>query len=228
MVTTHEAAAPAARSTRLPHLRDIVKRVALSLLAAVVAPAVLFATVLVLVNVTAAMIAALGWTAGVVAWRAATGRCVSVLLLLTGGIMTVKTGITLATGNTFIYFVQPVFVDLVVALLFLGSLWSARPLVARLAPDFCPMDSELAAHPEIRRLLHRLTLMWGLVILVKGSVTLWLLLSLSTVDFVLVKSGAIMTLTVTAVAATIVWATAVGRREGLLGLPQGSRTPAPW
>lgn len=33
--------------------------------------------------------------------------------------------------------------------------------------------------------------MWGLVILVKGSITLWLLESLSTVDFVLIKRGAI-------------------------------------
>ncbi len=38
--------------------------------------------------------------------------------------------------------------------------------------------------------------MWGLVILVKGSVTLWLLLSLSTIDFVVVKSGTILDLDV--------------------------------
>lgn len=198
-----------------PHLPDIVKRVAVSLATAVVAPAVLFTSTLVLVGVAAAMIAALLWMAGATAWRAATGRPVSGLLVLTVAIMTVKTTITFATGNTFIYFVQPVFVDVTVATVFLGSLFSSRPMVARLAPDFCPLDDATAARPGIRRLFHRLTVLWGLVILVKGSVTLWLLMSLSTVHFVVIKNGAIISLTLTAAAATVVWSIVVGRREGL-------------
>ncbi|MET0448235.1 MAG: VC0807 family protein [Aeromicrobium sp.] len=211
----------------LPHLRDIVVRVAVSLLVAIIAPGVLFAATTVVLGVTAAMIVALAWMGSVISWRAATGRCVSALLVLTGAIMAVKTGITFATGNTFIYFVQPVFVDAAVATVFLASLLSARPLVARMAPDFCPMTSELAAHPRIRRLLRSLTLMWGLVILVKGTVTLWLLLSLSTVDFVLVKSGTIMMLTAAAVAATIIWSVVVARQEGLLALSRRGAVAVP-
>lgn len=208
----------------LPHPREIVMRVGVSLVTAVVTPAVLFAMTMLIFSVDTAMIVALVWMAGAVAWRAATGRCVSGLLVLTGAIMVLKTAITFATGNTFVYFVQPVFVDAAVAALFLGSLWTARPLVARLAPDFCPMDTELAERPGICRLLRSLTLMWGLVILVKGSVTLWLLISLSTVDFVLIKGGSIMTLTFAAVAATIVWSVAVCRNEGLLAAPPTKAT----
>ena len=202
----------------MPGLREIFGRVAISLLTAVVAPAVLFATTLVVLNVSAAMIVALVWVGGAIAWRAVTGREVSGLLVLTGTIMVVKTAITFATGNTFIYFVQPVFVDVAVALAFLGSLWSARPLVARLAPDFCPLAAEITARPRICRLFKSLTLMWGLVILTKGSVTLWLLVSLSTVDFVLIKSGTIIALTAAAVVATVLWSVVVCRREGLMGL----------
>jgi uncharacterized membrane protein len=200
-----------------PRVRDIVARVAVSIATAVVAPAALFATTLVLVGVGAAMIAGLAWMLGAMSWRRATGRPVSGLLVLTVGIMSVKTGIAFATGSTFIYFVQPVFVDVTVATLFLASLWSARPVVARLAPDFYPLDAAMAARPRIRRLFRRLTAMWGLVILVKGSVTLWLLVSLSTVDFVLIKGGVIITLTLTTAAVTVVWAVIVGRQEGLLG-----------
>jgi len=58
--------------------------------------------------------------------------------------------------------------------------------------------------------------MWGLVILVKGSITLWLLESLSTVNFVLIKGGAIITLTLTAAVVTVVWSVIVGRQEGLV------------
>jgi uncharacterized membrane protein len=201
-----------------PHLRDVVRRVAVSLATAVVAPAVLFTTTLVLFGVTTAMIVALVWMLSATAWRHATGRQVSGLLVLTVAIMLVKTTITFATGSTFIYFVQPVVVDATVATIFLVSLATDRPLVARLAPDFYPMDPEVASRPPIQQLFRRLTLLWGLVIVAKGSITLWLLLSLSTVHFVVIKNGAIISITLATAATTVLWSSLVGRREGLLGV----------
>jgi hypothetical protein len=58
--------------------------------------------------------------------------------------------------------------------------------------------------------------MWGLVVLVKGVVTFWLLMTLSTVSFVLIKSGAVMSLTLITVTVTVVWSIVGARREGLL------------
>ena len=147
-------------------------------------------------------------------------RPVSGLLLLTLTIMSIRTGFMLATGNTFIYFLQPICGDAVVAAIFLGSLWTARPIVARLAPDFYPIDAALAARPRVHRLFHRLTLLWGLVIIVKAGVTLWLLVSLSMVNFVVIKSSAIVALTLLAVTATIALSAIVGRQEGLLAPAQ--------
>jgi hypothetical protein len=207
---------PVERRPVVPRLRDVVARVAVSLTTAVVAPTALFAVMLLIVNITTAVLVALAWMTGAMCWRWMAKQPVSGLLLLALGIMAVKTGITLATGNTFIYFVQPVFVDLVVSAVFLGSLWSARPIVAHLAPDFYPMSAAVAASPAIRGLFRRLTLLWGLFILVKGIVTFWLLMSLSTVHFVLIKGGAIITLTLTAAVVTVVWSVIVGRQEGLL------------
>jgi uncharacterized membrane protein len=136
--------------------------------------------------------------------------------MLTLGIMTVRTGFTLATGNTFAYFVQPVVTDAAVAAIFLGSLLTARPIVARLAPDFYPIDAALAARPGLRRLFRRLTLLWGVVIVVKGGVTLSLLLSLPTVHYVLIQSSTITALLLAATAATVILSAIVGRQEGLL------------
>lgn len=119
-----------------PRERAVVRRVAVSLTTAVVAPAALFATMLVVINLVAAVIAGCTWMTGAMCWRWLTKRPVSGLLLLTLALMAVKTGIMLVTGNRFVYFVQPVIVDATVATIFLGSLWSARPIVARLAPDF--------------------------------------------------------------------------------------------
>ncbi len=201
----------------MPRLSAVIARVAVSLSTAVIAPAVLFAAVVVLVNVPTAMIVALAWVVAAISWRGATGRTVSGLLVLTLVIMTVKTTITFATGNTFVYFVQPVLVDAVVGAVFLTSLRTERPFVARLAPDFCPMHASLSERPGICRLFRGLTLMWGLVILVKGAVTLWLLLTLSTVDFILVKSGTILTMTLATTVVTVVWSVIVCRQEGLLG-----------
>jgi uncharacterized membrane protein len=131
--------------------------------------------------------------------------------------MSLRTAFTLVTGNTFVYFVQPVFADAAVASIFLGSLWTARPVVARLAPDFYPMDTTVAARPGVRRLFHRLTLLWGVVIIAKGSATLILLETLSLVDFVLVKSVAVIALTLFGVLMTLALSVIVGRREGLVG-----------
>ncbi|WP_163695827.1 MULTISPECIES: VC0807 family protein [Mumia] len=199
-----------------PRSRDVLARVVGSLFVAAIVPGVLLWTMLQLFNVAVAVIAVLAWMLVAMGWRYATKRPVSVLLLLTLGILTIKTAFTLVSGNTFVYFVQPVIADVIVAVIFLGSLWTARPIIARIAPDFYPLSASTAAHPEIRALFRRLTLMWGAVILAKGAITLWLLLSLSTASFVLIKGGAVFTLTVVATVVTIVWSAAVVRRQSPL------------
>lgn len=207
---------PVVEGPPLPRHREIIARVAVSLATAVVAPAVLLGATLAMFDVAVAVLVALAWMLGVMGWRRATGRPVSGLLVLSVGTLTIKTAFTLATGSTFVYFVQPVFADLIVATVFLGSLATSRPVVAHVAPDFFPMNADVAARPEVCSLFRRLTLMWGLVILAKGCITLWLLQTLSTMDFVLIKGGAVITLTLTAAAVTVVWSTVIGRRQGLI------------
>jgi hypothetical protein len=213
---TCSAPLPVGLQPALPSLKAIVARTIASLSIAVVVPAALFWATLMVFGVYGAVSVALVWMSGAMCWRWASGRRVSRLLLLTLGIMTIRTGFTLVTGNTFVYFVQPVFADATVAAIFLGSLWTAHPIVARLAPDFYPVDAALAARPGVHRLFRRLTLLWGIVIVAKGSVTLWLLLSQSMVNFVLIKSGAITALTLLAAAVTVALSAIVGRQEGLL------------
>ena len=189
----------------------------MSLGVACVVPGVLFYIALVTFDVTAAVITALTWSYGAILWRRATKRRMSGLLMLTVAILTIRTAITLSTGDTFIYFLQPVVSDGVVALIFLASLATTTPVVARLAADFYPMDLDVAARPRIRRLFWHLTLLWGGVGLVKGGVGYWLLQSQSLVDFVLIKNIVVISLTVCAVGVTVRASTYVARREGLMG-----------
>ncbi len=196
-----------------PHFLTIMRRLAMSLFIAMVVPATLFYVLLRTVGITPAIIAALTWTYGAIAYRRVAKLPVSGLLLIMATVLTIRTVFTLSTGNTFVYFLQPLISDGAVALLFLASLATTRPVVARVAADFYPMDEQLHALPRVRRLFRRLTLMWGAVCLAKGGVGLWLLLSLSTPNFVLVKSLSMITMTGLAVAVTVWGSVVVLRKE---------------
>lgn len=199
-----------------PALGAVLQRLAVSLSVACIVPGVLFYVALVLSGVTAAVLTALTWSYAAVVWRWATKRRTSGLLLLTVTILTIRTAITLSTGNTFIYFFQPVVSDGLVALVFLASLATATPVVARLAADFYPLDHDVATRHSFRQLFWRLTLLWGCVGLAKGGIGFWLLESQSLISFVVLKNLMVVGLTVLAVALTVVASTRVMRREGLL------------
>jgi hypothetical protein len=201
-----------------PRLAAILGHLFLSLLVANIIPAVLFYVCLVTIDVWAALVAALVWCYGAVSWRMVTRRRASGLLILTVFVLTVRTAFALASGDTFVYFLQPVLSDIVVATAFLVSLATARPVVARLAADFYPMSDDLARRPRVQQLFWRLTLLWALVCIGKAGISFWLLQTQSVAAFVLTKNIALLSLTAVAVVATVAASAAVARKEGLLGL----------
>jgi intracellular septation protein A len=207
---------PASGLAHRPCLKALLRRLTMNLSIACVIPAALFYVTLVAFDITFAVLTALAWSYGAVTWRWATKRAPSSLLALTVAVMSVRTAFVLATGNTFIYFFQPILANAVVALIFLLSLATARPVVARMASDFYPMDHDLAARPRIRRLFSRLTVMWAAVCVVKGLVSFWLLQSQSLANFVMIKNIAILAMTVVAIAISVWASVVVARKEGLL------------
>src|SRR3954471_19141071 len=86
-----------------PHLGAIVRHLSLSLLMATVIPSLLFYGCLVAGDIWAALIAALTWCYGAMAWRIRTKRPRSALLWITAIGLTAKTALSIATGSTFIY-----------------------------------------------------------------------------------------------------------------------------
>lgn len=200
-----------------PRLTTVLKRVSLSLLVAVAVPAVTFYGFFALFGVWTAIIAALVWTYGAIAWRALARRRTSGLLILTAILMTGRTALALVADSAWLYFLQPIISDGIVATAFLLSLASARPMVARLAGDFYPMDHELSMRPRIRRLFRHLTVLWAVLGLLKAGMTLWLLQSQSLETFVLVKSVSMLLINMVAAFATVGLAALVARQEGLMG-----------
>jgi uncharacterized protein DUF3159 len=199
-----------------PKLGQIVRHLSLSLLMANVIPTVLFYVCLVTGDVWAAFASALVWCYGAMAWRITTGRPRSALLWLTAAGLTAKTVVSISTGSTLIYFLQPAINDLLIGTVFLVSLGSARPIVARLAADFFPMSQDIATRPRVQQLFWRLTLLWAVLCLMRAGVTLWLLHAESISTFVATKGLLTLTVLVFGVTITVVVAHRVARREGLL------------
>jgi hypothetical protein len=199
-----------------PCLKAILRRVGVNLLVACLVPGVIFYTMFVTLGVWPAIVAGLAWSYGAIAVRALTGRRPSGMLLLTAGVLTVRTVVALAAHSTFIYFLQPVLTDTLIGTAFLASALTARPVVARLAGDFYPLTDELHARPGVKNLLRRLTVLWAVALLGKAVVVFALLQSQPLSTFVLAKGIVVPVTNVTCIALTIVFATAVARREGML------------
>jgi intracellular septation protein A len=217
LVLSPDAAGPEAPEPHRPRLGTIVRRIFTSMLVACFIPAALFYGCFAVGGVWAAILAVLAWAYGALAWRYLTGRRTSGLLILTALVITGRTVVALVADSTFLYFLQPIITDTVVGVTFLLSLASARPLVARLAGDFYPMDRELHLRPRIQRLFKGLTVMWATLCLGKAVTMFWLLESASLETFVTVQTISVPSLNALAAAATLGAAVLVGRKEGLLG-----------
>ena len=196
----------------------VARRSLPSLIEATLIPSVLFYVFLVTVGPSQAMCAALAWAYGSVLRRLVSQQHIPGVLQLAVAALTVRTIVGLLSG-TFIYFLQPVATTLALSLVFLGSLRFERPMIARMASDFCPVDSEISERPAVIRLFSGLTLMWAGVHLLSAATTFTMLMSLPTATFVALRSFVSLTITISAVVFTVLWAMRITRAENLVFAP---------
>ena len=72
-----------------------------------------------------------------------------------------RTAISLASGSTIVYFLQPSLGTALVASAFLISVPLGRPLAGKLAADFCPLPDEMYANEHVRQFFRRISLLWA-------------------------------------------------------------------
>jgi hypothetical protein len=212
--TNLRAGAP--RESRRPVLLAIARRSLPHVVEATLFPAFLFWVFAITVNARTAMIAVLVWTYGAVARRRIQQRPLPAILVLATLALTVRTTIGLASGSTFAYFIQPVATTGVLAVVFLTSVVLGRPLVSRLAHDFCPLAPDVAARPGVARLFAGLTILWSVVHILTAATTLSLLVSLPVGLFLPLKTIACLTITAVGIVITVSWSVAVANREDLV------------
>jgi hypothetical protein len=206
----------AASSVSKLRVLEVVGRRSLpSLIEATIIPAILFYVFFVTLGPTPAMLAVLTWSYGAVLRRLVGGHGVPGVLQLAVIGLTVRTIVGIMSG-TFMYFLQPVATTVALALVFLGSLKFGRPIIARMASDFCPLSPEIACRPGVVRLFSGLTLLWAGVHLLSAATTFSLLVLLSTPTFVAVRSFVSLAITISAVVLTVSWSIRTARAENLV------------
>jgi hypothetical protein len=209
------------RTTRLAlprrHVLTAVARRGLpGIIEASLVPSALFLIVTASFSATIAMIAVMVWGYATILRRVLRGKEVPSVLVLAMFGLTVKTLVGVVSGSTFAYFLQPIATTVAVGGLFFGSVLIGRPLIARIAHDFCPISPEVASRPSVVRLFVGLTVLWASVQLINAGTTLGMLLSLPTTLFVVLKPAASLVISASAVVITVCWALRIAHREELV------------
>jgi hypothetical protein len=208
----HRARAPLSKR----HVLAVLGRRSLpSLIEATLIPAIIFYVFLTTIGSTAAMLGALAWSYGAVVRHFVRHGRIPAILGLAVFSLTFRTVLGIMSG-TFIYFLQPVLATVTLAAVFLGSLFFERPIIARLAHDFCPLGPDISSRPAIIRLFTGLTILWAGVHLLTAATTFGLLVSVPTTTFVLLKTIAALSVTISAIALTVGWSIRTARAENLV------------
>jgi intracellular septation protein A len=231
MNATHSAASAGYRHViELPSVPALLVRAFRVFAESTLIPLGLFWLLLRYTSVTWAVVAALSWSYTGVIRRLVSRERVPGMLMLGSMLVTARAIVTLMTHSTFMYFLQPTLGTFLVAGLFLLSVPLGRPLTEKLAHDFCPLPDRLLENVRFQQFLLRISLLWGLVFVTNGSATLWLLLTRSVGDFLLLKSLASGALTVGAIVASYLWFRWSLRHEGVVlrwGSQSQPQSPAP-
>jgi hypothetical protein len=189
----------------LPPLRTMAWHALPRLIEGAVIPTLLFLGLLHLGGRWVAIAGALGWSTLVIVTRLALGRRVPTIVLIGVGALALRTALAFAAHSSFIYFLQPTVGTATVGLCFLLSAMAGRPLVLRLARDFCPLPDDVMSHGHLRRFFLGISVLWGVVQLLNAALTLWLLLSQSLGTFMVLRTTMAHTLTIGAIAISVVW-----------------------
>lgn len=172
----------------VPRIRDIVRHAVPNIIAGRLVPLVLFIGFLEAAGTLWALLSALAYSLGTIAYRVWSGRRVPGLIVFSTVALVARTIVAILTGSMVVYLLQPTISTLLLGASFLASARFGRPLAQRLADDVFPMDDATRGHPLVQAFFVRLSLLWSLTCLVNAVITLWLVITQSTTTFVVVKT----------------------------------------
>ncbi len=196
-------------------VKAVLRRMVPYVIEATLIPTVLFYTFLVVLELKWAVIAAVVWTYAAVARRIILRLPVPGLLVLATLGVTVRTIAYLLSGNSFVYFFQPIMRTVAMATFFALSVTVGRPLVARFASDFCSFTPEVESRPAITELFRRLTYLWAIAQGVAAAISLTLLLTVPVPVFVGAATASAWIITCSGIVLTVFDSVRTARSDGL-------------
>lgn len=200
---------------RLPSVGHFVRHALPSVLEGAIGPLAVFYAVLVLFGFRGALVGAAVWSGLAAARRLARRERLPALLVVGLLLLAVRTSIAFLTGSAFVYFMQPALGTFLVGLLFAGSALVKRPIIERLATEFCPLDGEIMARPCIRRFFLRLSVLWCAVMTVNAGLAFYFLVETSLRAFLVERTVVSYTLTLGGVLVSTGWFVASMRKSGI-------------
>lgn len=202
-------------TVHLPAFGSMLRHAGKHLLESTIVPLGLFYLMLTLVSFDGGLIAALSWSLLALVRRAVLRRPIPAVLLLTTTLLVARTILGLATGSAFLYFLQPTLQNFLIAFVLVASLSQRRPFIAKLADDFCAFPDAFTRHPRVLVVFRQLSLLWALVFITNGAVTLWMLAQRTIENFLLVSTAGSWSVIGLAIVVSLLWFRRALRGEGI-------------
>jgi hypothetical protein len=146
--------------------------------------------------------------------KVATGS-VPGLLTISALVLTVQTGLVLATGELWLFLLQFPLANLCMCLLFARTAGGADPLVARLAAEVVALRQPATRHPGLHRFFQGATWLWAGIFLLLTVALAVLMVTEPTGLFLLLSTLATAALVVAGTGASTLWFLSVLRKLGL-------------
>jgi uncharacterized membrane protein len=173
----------------LPPWRDVARLGGRALLENTLLPMAVFYVALVTLGHTWAFASALGLCYATLGIRVIRRKPIPAMLLVGVVLMTARGLIALLTGSIFLYFLQPSLGNFAIGALFLGTVAVGRPLVGRLAREFCGVPDEVVSHHRLRSFFRQVSLIWATVFCVNGAVAIWMLVSVPIGQYLVISTS---------------------------------------
>ncbi|MBN9098552.1 MAG: hypothetical protein J0I49_10650 [Pseudonocardia sp.] len=189
----------------LPSIGSLLRHAGRPLLESTLIPLALFWVLFTRVGFDAGLIAALSWSGLAIGRRLVLRRPVPAILVISTLLLLARTLVGLFTGSAFLYFLQPTVQNFVFAAALLVTLGLDRPLLAKLADDFCAFPASLTGHPQMKRFFKRVSLLWATVFIVNGVTTLVVLATQTVGNYLMVSTAGSYSVVALGIVASLVW-----------------------
>jgi hypothetical protein len=162
-----------------------------------------------------------GLIAGLVAiWLTAVARklvtgSVPSLLTISAIVLTIQTGVVLATGELWLYLLQFPLANFAMCVVFARTASGPNPLVARLAAEVVALRQPATHHPGLHRFFQGATWLWAGIFLILTAGLVVMMFTEPTRVFLMLSTAATVALVIAGTGASTLWFLSVLRRLGL-------------